>query len=209
MSAVQLECFVLFQLDHDNLRFALGKFRSTFDSDRAGAQVYERDLPVTSCVNSSSRWELNRTLSSILRATRVIVVHTRPCCFAALAIAPLLASTSSPYRIGMRVDFHRPACITDPRSIFSANKSCAASTRTEAPLIWLTCFAGIPIHRAALLYISATMSACSLSPTLPLPTNPPKHRPPANPRVVQPNLEPFDCLAGEIRPTPLPRLIGL
>jgi hypothetical protein len=41
---------------------------------------------------------------------------------AALAIPPRAARTSSPYRIGIRVDFHLPASITDARSIFNASR---------------------------------------------------------------------------------------
>jgi hypothetical protein len=42
---------------------------------------------------------------------------------AARAIPPRAANTFSPYRIGMRVSLHLPACITDAISIFNANKS--------------------------------------------------------------------------------------
>ena len=68
-------------------------------------------------------------------------------------MAPLDARTPSPYRIGIRVDLHRPACITDPKSMFNANKFCAAPTLTEWSLTWGTCFAGIPIHRATLICV--------------------------------------------------------
>jgi len=52
---------------------------------------------------------------------------------------PREASTFSPYRIGMRVSRHVPACITELRSMFSARRSCAAPTRAEwpGPLIFL------------------------------------------------------------------------
>src|ERR1700736_516988 len=39
---------------------------------------------------------------------------------------PHRRSTFFPYRIGIRISFHRSACITDAISILSANKSCAA-----------------------------------------------------------------------------------
>jgi hypothetical protein len=46
---------------------------------------------------------------------------------------PLCANTFSPYRIGILVSFHRPACITDAISIFSASKSCAAPRDRNVP----------------------------------------------------------------------------
>jgi hypothetical protein len=45
---------------------------------------------------------------------------------AARAIPPLAAGTFSPYRIGIRFDFHHPASITHAKSMFKANKSCVA-----------------------------------------------------------------------------------
>jgi hypothetical protein len=51
----------------------------------------------------------------------------RPCTFAALAIAPLPAKTFSPYLIGILVSVHLPACITEGKSMFKANRSCAAA----------------------------------------------------------------------------------
>jgi len=77
--------------------------------------------------------------------------------------------------------------------MLSASRSCAAPPLIECPLIWLTCFAGIPIHRA----------------TQPLPypalaNESPENRSVTDAGIVQPNLEPLDRLAGEIGPTPLP-----
>jgi hypothetical protein len=51
------------------------------------------------------------------------IVQARPCAFAARAIPPLLAKTFSPYRIGIGVSFHLPACITELNSMFNASKS--------------------------------------------------------------------------------------
>lgn len=72
---------------------------------------------------------------------------------------PLAGSTCSPYRIGTAVDFHRPACMTEARSIFGANKSCVAPTRIECPLIADTSSADIPTYRPTRLKMSATISA--------------------------------------------------
>src|SRR5450631_1793307 len=62
-------------------------------------------------------------MGSILAVLRVQRVQStpRPCAFAMRAIPPRPACTSSPYRIGITVVFHRPACITEARSIFSAH----------------------------------------------------------------------------------------
>jgi hypothetical protein len=52
--------------------------------------------------------------------------HNLPCCFAACAIPPRVARMRSAYRIGIRVSFQRPVCMTDARLMFNASRSCAA-----------------------------------------------------------------------------------
>ena len=54
-----------------------------------------------------------------------------PCASANLAIPPRTANTCSPYLMGMRFVFHRPACMTDAKSMFSANRSCVTPTQIE------------------------------------------------------------------------------
>ena len=57
-----------------------------------------------------------------------------PCWAAARAIPPRAARISSPYRIGMRLDFQRPDCMIEAKSILSHRRSWVAPTRTECPL---------------------------------------------------------------------------
>jgi hypothetical protein len=89
---------------------------------------------------------------------------TRPCARAARAIPPSPAMTCSPYRIGIRCDFQRPACITDARSMLSANRSCVAPTRTECPLMAWISSAGILICRATLLKTLPMAAALNRAP---------------------------------------------
>ena len=83
---------------------------------------------------------------------------------------PRPANTYSPYRIGIRFVFQRPACITEAKSIFSASRSCVAPTRIECPLTCATLSAGILIHAATRLNAWAIASTLSRSPILPLPS---------------------------------------
>lgn len=53
----------------------------------------------------------------------MIHLMSLPCAAAARAIPPRAARTCSPYRIGIRDDFHLPACMIDAKSILSASRS--------------------------------------------------------------------------------------
>src|SRR5260221_7587382 len=57
--------------------------------------------------------------------------------------------------MGTLLDFHRPACMTDARSIFRVNRPCVAPTLTECPLTPLTSFGSIFTSAATRLKVSA------------------------------------------------------
>jgi hypothetical protein len=95
----------------------------------------------------------------------------RPCALAVRAMPPRPAWTSSPYRIGIAVVFHRPACITEARSMLSASISCVAPTRIECPLTCRISSSVIPTNSATRLNVCAMASTWSRGPILPRPIN--------------------------------------
>lgn len=74
------------------------------------------------------------------------IYFTRPWISAARAIPPRAARTCSPYPIGILLLFHLPACITELKSTFNADRSCAAPTRAEWPDSCSRSFFSNPIH---------------------------------------------------------------
>jgi len=73
--------------------------------------------------------------------------------------------------IGIAVVFHRPACITDARSMLSANMSCVAPTRIECPLTSFASSSVIPTNSATRLNVCAIESTCNRAPIRPRPIN--------------------------------------
>jgi hypothetical protein len=114
---------------------------------------------------SNSQWR--NTTTGVAGQLRI---ESLPCLLAARDIAPRAASTCSPYRIGICVDFHLPACMVEARSIFSDRRSCVAPTLMECPLILTTSSAARLIHRPTRLKISAIISTCSRGPIVLRPT---------------------------------------